>query len=111
MNVKSRIERAIGITLILVLALTPLCLGQRRSPKKTKVKNHIMYTMLEPGEIPAIFEPEFLPAIKAEKFFFPNEPLIVVTDGKTAKAYSTWHLDAHEVVNDFINGKAIAVTW
>ena len=111
MNLRSQLERTTGIALILTLTLTPLCLGQRPAPKKTNIKNHIMYTMLEPGEIPAIFEPEFLPAIKADKFFFPNEPLIVVTDGKTAKAYSTWHLDAHEVVNDFINGKAIAVTW
>ena len=58
MNLKSRLERTIGIALILTLTLTPLCLGQHPAPKKTNIKNHIMYTMLEPGEIPAIFEPD-----------------------------------------------------
>ena len=29
----------------------------------------------------------------------------------TAKAYSTWHLDTHEIVNDVIDGEPIAATW
>lgn len=85
--------------------------AQRKEPEKTKVHGHTMYTLLNPGEIPAIFEPEFIPVTDADRYFYPNEPLMVVTDGDTVKAYSTWQLDRHEVVNDYINGKAITVTW
>jgi len=36
---------------------------------------------------------------------------MVVTAEGQAKAYSTWHLDRHEVVNDYIGETAIAATW
>jgi hypothetical protein len=111
MKLTNQTVRIAGITLIIVLVLSSICPGQHRAPKKIKVKDHIMYSMLDPGEIPAILKPEFIPAIKADKFFFANEPLIAVVDGKTAKAYSKWHLDGHQVVNDIINGRAITVTW
>ena len=70
-----------------------------------------MYTLLKPGDIPAIFEPEFVPASKADNQYYLDEPLIAVVDGNIAKAYSTWHLDHHEIVNDFLAGTAIAATW
>jgi hypothetical protein len=34
----------------------------------------------------------------------------LVTQGE-AKAYSLWHLDAHEIVNDVIGDIPIAVAW
>lgn len=85
--------------------------AQRKEPEQTEVHGHTMYTLLNPGEIPAIFEPEFITTNDADRYFYPDEPLIVVTDGGTVKAYSTWQLDRHGVVNDYINGKAITVTW
>ena len=85
--------------------------AQRKEPEKTEVQGHTMYTLLNPGEIPAIFEPEFIPVNNADRYFYPEEPLLVVREGGTVKAYSTWHLDRHEVVNDYIDGKAITVTW
>ena len=72
---------------------------------------HTMYTLLKPGDIPAIFDPAFISIAEAESLYYDNEPLIVVADGNKAKAYSIWHLDQHEIVNDYINGKAITVTW
>ena len=97
---------------LLCIALVASSLqAQRREPEKTKVHGHTMYTLLNPGEIPAIFEPEFMPVSQSDRFFYPEEPLMVVRDGDIAKAYSTWQLDRHEVVNDYINGKAITVTW
>ena len=86
-------------------------MAQRPEPKKTMVMGHTMYTVLNPGAIPAIFEPTFMTIDEAAKFYHPDEPLMAVIDGDSAKAYSTWHLDAHEIVNDYINGKAITVTW
>jgi len=85
--------------------------AQRNEPKKTEIKGHTMYTLLEPGGIPAIFEPEFIRISDADSFYYADEPLIVVSGGGVAKAYSTWHLDQHEIVNDYIDGKAITVTW
>ena len=71
-----------------------------------------MYTLLEPGGIPAIDEPRFAEAAEADAFLEPDEPVlgIVGRDG-TAKAYSAWHLDGHEVVNDDLDGEPIAATW
>lgn len=100
--------------LSLVLAITILCTqahAQRSEPEKTEVHGHTMYTLLKPGDIPAIFEPQFIPAATAESLFYSDEPLLVVADGDEVKGYSTWYLDHHEIVNDYINGKAITVTW
>ena len=35
----------------------------------------------------------------------------VIGASGTAKAYSTWHLEGHEIVNDELDGAAIAATW
>lgn len=88
-----------------------MAIPQARQAKETEVGGHAMYTLLEPGAIPAIFAPDFVTVRQAEEFYYPNEPLIVVSDSTAAKGYSTWHLDNHEVVNDSLNGSAIAVTW
>lgn len=76
------------------------------------VEGQNMYTLLPPGGIPAIDEPRFVTAAEAEEFLQPEEPMLGVigADG-TAKAYSAWHLDGHEVVNDDLDGEPIAVTW
>ncbi len=70
-----------------------------------------MYSVLPPGAIPAIIKPEFLTGKKAFAQMYPNEPVIGVLLGGEVKAYSMWQLDAHEIVNDILFGKAIAVTW
>jgi hypothetical protein len=60
--------------------------------------------------IPAIDRPTFVTAADA-RFMQPREYVIGITDGSVAKAYSTWQLNAHEIVNDTLNGRPIAVTW
>ncbi len=100
--------------IILSLVMTTSVFSQTRNrpkPQETEVKGHTMYTLMKPGGIPAIFNPEFITVAKARETFYPQEPLIVVADGDSAKGYSIWHLDGHEIVNDYINGKAITVTW
>ena len=100
------------LTIAAVLLLAPgMLLAQRAEPKKTEIKGHTMYTLMPPGGIPAIFEPEFVSVSEAKDSYYPDEPVIAVTVGGEAKAYSTWHLDHHEIVNDYIDGKAITVTW
>lgn len=95
--------------LILVLSITAA--AQRPKPQETMIQGHTMYTLLKPGDIPAIFEPEFLPVADADTLYYDDEPLLAVVSGEDAKAYSIWHLDHHEVVNDHIGETAIAATW
>lgn len=60
--------------------------------------------------IPAIDRPAFVAADRAE-FVAPHEPVIgVVIDGEP-RAYPTWLLNHHEIVNDRIGATAFAVTW
>ncbi len=60
--------------------------------------------------IPAIDDPRFVPARQAT-FVAADEPVVgVVMDGQ-ARAYPTWLLNGHEIVNDQIGGTAFAVTW
>jgi hypothetical protein len=70
-----------------------------------------MYTVLPADAIPAIREPEFVTGPAADAQMAPHEPVIGVVIGATARAYSAWQLDAHEIVNDTIEGTAIAATW
>lgn len=60
--------------------------------------------------IPAIDKPVFVPAAQAN-FMVDDEPVIGVAMGSVARAYPTWLLNGHEIVNDTIGGRAIAVTW
>ena len=106
-----KIQKRLLLILIIILVTSTTILGQRRNPVKTLVKGDTLYTLLKPGDIPAIFGPEFISVSEYENTYYENEPLIVVADGNEAKGYSIWHLDQHEIVNDYINGKAITVTW
>ena len=106
----SKGSRSLAFVIIFLLCVVT-ARAQQREPEKTEVHGHTMYTLLKPGEIPAIFKPEFVSVTEASMRYYDNEPLLVVRDSSEVKGYSTWHLDRHEVVNDYINGKAITVTW
>ncbi len=104
--------------LLLALALLPLlaCQSQQQEPKpepkQEQVGDGILMHILEPDAIPAIDDPQFVSAKEAKAFMHPNEPVLGLFDGKVAKAYSLWHLDRHEIVNDSLPGLGpVAVTW
>ena len=104
--------------LLLALALLPLlaCWSQPQEPKpeprQEQVGDGILMTVLGPDAIPAIDNPQFVSAKEAKAFMHPNEPVLGLFDGKVAKAYSLWHLDRHEIVNDSLPGLGpVAVTW
>ncbi len=58
----------------------------------------------------SIDHPQFVSASQAV-FLHPNDLLIGVTGGKTAKAYPAAILAQHGVVQDQMSGGPIAVTW
>ncbi len=80
-----------------------------------------LFTMLAPSQkivqvvqkdaIPAIDDPKFVSAEEGDKFLSNNELVIGLFDGETAKAYSAWILDGHEIVNDRLGDIPVAVTW
>ena len=71
--------------------------------------DNALHVVLPRDAIPAIFEPEFEPAVKAG--LADRELVIGVVGEKEQRAYSTWQLDRHEIVNDMFEGRPIAVTW
>ena len=59
--------------------------------------------------IPAIFNPKFTPLDFAE--IPDSEPVIGLSIEGEHRAYSVPFLSAHEIVNDVVGGKPVAVTW
>lgn len=106
-----KILRSVFFVFIAVAVASPL-LAQRRMQEE-KIGDGTMYTVLPPDAIPAINNPEFVSREEAEKWMADDEPVLGLVDPVTgkAKAYSLWHLDRHEIVNDQLGGRPIAVTW
>ncbi len=98
------------------LAAVMLCQAasaQRRPMPEEKIGDGLMVTVLSPDAIPALTAPVFVSRAEAERMMQDDEPVVGLVDPVTgqAKAYSLWHLDRHEIVNDRLGGKPIAVTW
>ena len=74
------------------------------------IDGDVVVQVLPKDSIPAIDLPRFVQA-SAATFMRDDEIVIGVTDGTQAKAYSTWLLDGHEIVNDTIGSTPISVTW
>ncbi len=105
--------RSISAALLVTLLVCPSGQpeAQSRNMSVTLIEGDTMYTLMEPGDIPAVFDPELASLQTDAGDFDPDEPLLVISVGKDVRAYSTWHLDHHEVVNDRIGDTPIAVTW
>ncbi len=90
--------------------LTTSVLGAQQLPKLHEIDGDKVSKLLKPDAIPAIDDPELV-TVEEATFMADSEPVIGVIISGQARAYSTWHLDYHEIVNDRIEGTAIAVTW
>ncbi len=66
-------------------------------------------TLLPFDAIPAITEPQFVPANAAQ--LDADAPVIGVTFNGESHAYSLYLLNGHEIVNDVVGGLNIATTW
>lgn len=99
--------------LIFLAAMAPCVASAQRRPATPHgvFDGDTMYTVLPAGAIPAIENPEFLSGPAASKQMSPEEPVLGIISGGEVKAYSLWHLDAHEIVNDRIGDTPIAATW
>lgn len=68
-------------------------------------------TLLPRDAIPAIDEPQFYSAAEADPEYAPDELVLGVSLDGDSRAYSTALLSRHEIVNDIVGGRKIAVTW
>lgn len=76
------------------------------------IEGEPMFTVVPKDGIPAIDAPVFVSASEAAAFMKDDETVLgVVGRDGTAKCYSAWQLDSHEIVNDTLDGTAIAATW
>lgn len=69
-----------------------------------------LHVVLPRDAIPSIDKPAFEPASTARSLD-NREPVLGIVGERERRAYSTWQLDRHEIVNDTFEGKPIAVTW
>jgi hypothetical protein len=81
-------------------------------PEADQEQSLRIVTLLPRDAIPAIFDPRFVSAEEADERFFEADDLIIglEIDGD-ARAYGIAHLSRHEIVNDVVGGKPVAVTW
>ncbi len=68
-------------------------------------------TLLPKDGIPAIFNPKFVSADEANTQLDLDDLVIGVSLNGEHKAYGVANLSSHEVVNDSLGGRPIAVTW
>ena len=70
-----------------------------------------LVTLLPKDAIPSIDNPQFYSAAEANAEYADDELVLGVNFDGDARAYSTGLLSRHEIVNDTVNGRPIAVTW
>ena len=105
-------KKLIGFAVLVGLLVSAPGKAEQREPKVVAtIGGEDVYQLLPVGAIPAIDDPEFVSGADADRQMRSDEPVLGVVIGGEARAYSLWQLDAHEIVNDEIDGSAIAATW
>ncbi len=102
----TRIARSIVLVFIALVGLG----AAQRWVEQVTIDGDPVLRGLPKDAIPAIDQPRFVSAAQAT-FVADEEPVIGLVAGDDARAYPTWLLNAHEIVNDRMGGRAIAVTW
>ena len=74
-------------------------------------KRYEIAKILSQDAIPAIFSPNFFTPEEGEHQYRDTDLVIGVSIGDEHRAYHVAYLSAHEIVNDVVGGKPIAVTW
>ena len=83
----------------------------RRTPGSDGTRDLKIVTVLGRDGIPAILEPEFATRAGGVAQMDSSERVIGVSINGEHRAYPLNLLSRHEIVNDIVGGKPIAVTW
>ena len=70
-----------------------------------------LITLLGFDGIPAILDPDFVSVDEAQAWMDPDEQVLGLSINGDNRAYSVRMLSRHEIVNDVVGGKPVAVTW
>ncbi len=81
------------------------------NPDTNKYDQYEIVTLLPRDAIQAIDDPKFLSRDEADESYESQEMILGVEIDGDARAYSVPFLSSHEIVNDFVGGVPIAVTW
>ena len=81
------------------------------TPSEAAYRDLEIVTLLRKDAIPAILEPEFLTVTEADEQMQDDELVIGVSIEEDSRAYSVNMLSRHEIANDVVGGKSLAVTW
>ena len=74
-------------------------------------RNLVIIDILPKDGIPAIFHPELVDSSEADSQMVDDEFVIGLTINGDSRAYSVPFLSGHEIVNDVVGGRPVAVTW
>ncbi len=83
----------------------------REEPREAGDSEFEIVTLLPPDAIPAINDPRFITLEEADKQLRLTDLVIGVSIEGEHRAYGAAFLSGHEIVNDTLGGRAIAVTW
>ena len=86
-------------------------LSARGTPGSNGTRDLKIITILGRDGIPAILDPIFANRAASLAQMDPAERVIGVSINGESRAYPLNLLSRHEIVNDTVGGKAIAVTW
>ena len=68
-------------------------------------------TLLGFDAIPAILDPQFVSVDEADDWMDSDELVLGLSINGDSRAYSVPMLSSHEIVNDTVGGRKVAVTW
>jgi Protein of unknown function (DUF3179) len=109
--------RALIAILVALVTLSPAVRAQGPAGWRTDFSRHtVSLDEVVPGGppkdgIPAIDQPKFVSVADADEWLSPREPVVLVIEGTEAKAYPLQILMWHEIVNDVVGGRPVAVTY
>ncbi len=98
----------LGLRAETVTVLDP---SARPTPSSNGTLDLKIITILARDGIPAILDPVFAAPAEALAQMDPSERVIGVSINGDHRAYPLNLLSRHEIVNDTVGGKPIAVTW
>ncbi len=81
------------------------------TPSAAATPEYMIVTLLRKDAIPAILDPDFVPLSEANEQMEDDELVLGVSLDGDSRAYSVNLLSRHEIVNDVVGGRPVAVTW
>lgn len=99
------------IVLPLLLAACSPNAEPRAAGEEGQEPEYDIITLLPKDAIPSIDNPRFYSIQEADAEYEPDEVVMGVEFNGDARAYPIGLLSSHEIVNDMVGGRPIAVTW